>query len=108
MHIILGSYYSLFSMIGWWGVFKKAGYSGWYALIPFVNLYFICKVITGNGLNFLWFLLPIINVFYAFYLIFRLAYVFGHGFMFGLGLLFIYGLFIVILGFGSSRYRGYR
>ena len=95
MHIILGSYYSLFSMIGWWGVFKKAGYSGWYALIPFVNLYFICKVITGNG-------------FYAFYLIFRLSYVFGHGFMFGLGLLFIYGLFIVILGFGSSRYRGYR
>ena len=104
MYIMLGTYYSIFSLIGWWGIFRKAGYSGWYAVIPIVNLYFICKIITGNGLNCLLFLIPIVNIFYAFYLLFRLSFVFGHGILFGFGLLFFYGLFILILGFGKSRY----
>ena len=74
MYIMLGTYYSIFSLIGWWGIFRKAGYSGWYAVIPIVNLYFICKIITGNGLNCLLFLIPIVNIFYAFYLLLRLSF----------------------------------
>ncbi|MFR7590431.1 MAG: DUF5684 domain-containing protein [Longibaculum sp.] len=96
---------SLITLIGWWQLFKKAGYPGWYAIIPFYNLYIFCEMVTGSGFLFLFMFIPILNAIMLIYLIYRLARVFGHGLLMTLGLIFLYPLFILVLALGSSSYN---
>jgi hypothetical protein len=94
-------------VVAWWKVFTKAGEAGWKSLIPFYNLYVLCRI---AGKSFWWFLLmfvPVVNLFVAFVIAISIAHKFGKSFLFGLGLLFLPVLFYPILGFGSSTYRAY-
>lgn len=95
---------SLITIISWWVLFKRAGYSGWYAIVPILNVYIFCEMITGSGWLFLFMFIPGLNLILIFYLLFRLSFVFGHGIGFALGLTLLYPLFMLILVFGGSQY----
>ena len=89
-----------------WILFVKANKPGWYALIPFYNLFILFKITWGNGWIFLTFLLPIVS--FAFYVItcIKLAKAFGRSTWFGLGIIFLDILFLPFLAFDGSKYIG--
>lgn len=98
----------ILSVIALWRVFNKAGESGIWAFIPIINIYKMCKIADGHGLKCLLFLIPIVNVIYAFMLNIRMAKAFGKSTLFGVGLIFFNIIFTYILGFGSAEYIGPR
>lgn len=132
-----GIFYTLLCMawyiicvIGGWKVFAKAGEAGWKSIIPFYNTYIYFKIswtpmmfwvlvilmvgstcfggsedgtmaMIGNLCTFGAAMLTAIqNV--------KLSRAFGHGVLFALGLIIFNPLFVVLLGFGGSRYYGPR
>lgn len=97
---------AVLSIIATWRIFTKAGESGWKSIIPFLNLYTLVKIADGNGVKFLLFLIPIVNVIYGIMLNVRLAKAFGKGTGFAVGLIFLNTLFVLILGFGDAQYVG--
>ena len=50
-------------VIGLWKIFIKAGYPGWYILIPFYNFYIWLKIIKKPLWWYIFLLIPFINVF---------------------------------------------
>lgn len=51
------------TFIGLIGVFKKAGFKGWYALIPFYNLYIWLKVLERPMWWFIFLAIPYLSIF---------------------------------------------
>lgn len=74
--ITYGGGYTFLSLITMCFIFQKAGYKGWYVIIPLYNIYILCKI------------------------------VFGHGMLFAFGLVFLNPIFLLILALGNSYYRG--
>lgn len=95
-------------VIGGWKVFEKAGYAGWKSLIPIYHLYVMCKIVFDNGWLFLIYLIPFIGNIFALFTTWQLGTAFNKSTAFKLGLIFLNPLFVVILGFGDSRYYGPR
>jgi hypothetical protein len=94
-------------VIALWRIFTKAGYAGWLAIIPIVNLIVVIKVAGLSGWWVLLYLVPIANIVLSIVVAVRLAKNFGKGGAFGfflLWLLSIIGYFI--LGYGSAKYVG--
>ena len=117
-------------LIAYWKIFTKAGAPGWAVLIPFYSGYIqykftwnpryffiplsclalIFSTIWIDSLNEL--LMPLyiiaILVIQIMNLIssHKLSKAFGHDLGFTLGLIFLEPIFIMILGFGSSKYEG--
>lgn len=96
----------LISVIALWKIFTKAGEEGWKAIIPFYNLYVLTKLVTGNGLLFLVLLIPVVNIFFGFYLYHKLAQSFGKGIGFTIGLILLNPVFMLLLAFGDAQYEG--
>lgn len=120
----------ILSVAAMWMIFVKAGESGWKSLIPIYNLYILYKVcwntnvfwavlvleILSNALGknekgsffvsilalIIWVVLLIIRIFYCL----KLSRAFGFRGGFAVGLYFLNTIFIMILGFGNSRYYG--
>ncbi len=89
-----------------WKVFTKAGQPGWAALIPIVNVYFLCKVAGRPGWWLILMLIPLVNFIILIILDIDVAKNFGKGAGFGIGLLLLPFIFFPILGFGSAQYQG--
>ena len=94
------------AVIPYWVIFTKAGQPGWPALIPIYSTYILLKVIGRPGWWLLLFLIPIVNIVILIIVMNDLSKSFGHGVGFTLGLLFLSLIFLYILAFGSSTYRG--
>jgi len=119
-------------VLGLYQTFEKAGEQGWKAIIPIYNLYIcfqiackpsyflvwavlglmagLCSWLSGFALLF-WlgafsWILSILSMLVLAYMWYNLALSFGYDFLFALGLIFLNPIFIMILGFGASRYRG--
>lgn len=120
--------------IAFWKMFQKAGEKGWKAIIPFYNVYTLCKLTWKTDFFWIQFLvvacaifcstlqtLPqpwksifgitsLIMVFVAIFFCFvgnyRIARSYGHSTGYMLGLVFLPFIFTLILGFGSSEYKG--
>jgi hypothetical protein len=93
-------------IIGAWFMFEKAGESGWAAIIPIYN-YLIAIKIAGKP--WWWILLmfiPIANIVFYIMILHGLSKNFGKGAAFTVGLFFFRFIFIMILGFGTSKYSG--
>lgn len=109
---ILGTYsfvmfaIAIAAMIGFYKIFEKAGVEGWKAIIPIYNLYCLTEIVLGKGIYFLAFLIPVVNVIFMIYLDYKLSKCFRKSFLFFLGLVFLYPIFIILLGFGDSKYYG--
>ncbi|MGZ5212288.1 MAG: DUF5684 domain-containing protein [Actinomycetota bacterium] len=93
-------------VIPYWVIFTKAGQPGWPALIPIYSTYVLLKVIGRPGWWLLLFLVPLVNVVIYIIVSNDLSKSFGHGVGFTLGLIFVSVIFLFILAFGSSTYRG--
>jgi uncharacterized membrane protein YhaH (DUF805 family) len=87
-------------------VFSKADQPGWTAIIPIVNVYFMCKVAGRPGWWLLLMLIPFVNLIIAIILNVDIAKRFGKGIGFAIGMLLLPFIFWPILGFGSARYQG--
>ena len=91
---------------GWWKVFSKAGYPGWLAIIPIVNV-FVYVLIGGKP----WWwvillLIPIVNIVVVFLVHLGVAENYGMGIGFAIGLFLLSPIFILILGLGDYQYIG--
>lgn len=94
------------AVIGWWGVFEKAGLPGWGALVPLYNVYLL--VVGVARLSRVWFVLclvPIIQIIPVFLVNIEVAKRFGRSEAFGIGLSLIGFILYPWLGFGPARYR---
>lgn len=96
----------LFMLIAMWKVFTKARQPGWAILIPFYNLYVLCKIAGRPGWWLILCLIPFVNFIIFIILDIDIAKNFGKSTAFGIGLLLLPIIFFPILGFGSARYEG--
>mgnify|MGYP006992664766 CR=1 FL=1 len=97
---------SIFMLVCMWKLFVKAGKPGWAALIPVYNVYMEFEIVYGNGIKFLFLLIPFVNVVFAIKIMFDLAKVFGKGIGFGFLLWFFSIIGFPILAFGDAKYQG--
>lgn len=93
------------TVAGYWRTFEKAGEPGWAALVPFYNLWVVCRI--GHCARF-WFWLsfvPVLNAFAAVRIAVGVADQFGRGIPFGIALLVVPCAAWPMLGFGRFQYR---
>jgi len=91
---------------GMWKAFVKAGEHGWACLIPFYNIFVMCRMAGRPGWWLLLMLIPIVGLIVAIVVCLDLAKNFGKGAGFGIGLALLGFIFWPILGFGDAQYRG--
>ncbi len=89
------------------GIFRKAGQPAWAGFVPIVNIYFLLKVVGRPG----WWLLiillvPCVGFIFLLVAEYDLAKSFGHGVGMWLGIVFLPIIFLYVLGYGGSEYRG--
>ncbi|WP_296193811.1 DUF5684 domain-containing protein [uncultured Microbacterium sp.] len=92
-------------VIALWKVFSKAGYPGFLAIIPIVNVFVLVKIAGFSAWFGLLYLIPIVNVIFHLILSLRVGKNFGHGAVFSVILLWwlsIIGFFII--GYGKDTY----
>ena len=106
--IVISIIFCILGIVVFWKIFTKAGEEGWKAIIPIYNIYILVKIADGNGIKFLLFLIPIVNIVYMCMLYIRLAKSFGKSTGFGVGLIFLNVIFLCILAFGDAQYIGPR
>ena len=110
--------YYVLVVIAMYRIFTKAGQAGWKSLIPIYNYYILCKIVHYSFFivvfSIVIMFIPIIGTLIGLILLaisiliinYKLSKRFGHGLLFTIGLLLFQPLFYLILGFGSSKYRG--
>lgn len=97
-------------IIAMWKIFTKAGKPGWASIIPIYNIVVMFQIIGLNPWLLLLYLIPVVNFVVA--IVFsimqasRLSKAFGKGTGFAFGLFFLNPIFLLILGFGDSKYIG--
>lgn len=134
LYLVIALIWYVLQAIGLWKMFVKAGEAGWKALIPFYNVYILFKLAwqtnmfwalilcsVGGALLYVWALnsglvmlayisyaLTIVAGIIKAVLCYNISLAYGHGLGYFIGLYLIDPIFIMILGFGSSRYAGNR
>ncbi len=93
-------------IVAMWKVFTKAGKPGWWAIIPLVNTFVLIKIAGKPGWWMPLILIPIVNIVIFVLVYSSLSGAFGRGAGFTVGIIFLPWIFVPILGFGSSSYRG--
>lgn len=92
-------------VIALWKVFSKAGYPGWLAIIPIVNLFILVKIAGFSAWLGLLYLIPIVNIVFHIIVSLRVGKGFGQGAVFSIFLLWLFSFIgYLILGFGSATY----
>lgn len=89
-----------------WKVFAKAGQPGWAAIVPFYNMYILCKIAGRPGWWIILLLIPIVSLIVLAVISVDIAKSFGKGVGFGIGLWLLGMIFYPILAFGSAEYQG--
>lgn len=106
--ILIAVGYVVFFIVSWWKMYTKAGRPGWSNFIPVYGWVEFFNIAWGNGVYFLFMLIPGVNVLVAILSVQKLSEAFGHGLGFTLGLFFFPYVFIPILGLGKSRHIRYQ
>jgi hypothetical protein len=89
-----------------WGIFVKAGEPGWAGLIPIYNTLVLLRVVGRPWWWLLLYLIPVVDLVVLVIVYYDLSKSFGHGVGFMIGLIFLVVIFLLILAFGASVYRG--
>jgi Family of unknown function (DUF5684) len=92
--------------IPYYGIFTKSGRPAWAAFIPIYNTVVLLEVVGRPAWWILLFFIPIVNIVIFIIVMNDLSKSFGHGAGFTIGLIFLSWIFMMILAFGSSTYRG--
>ena len=102
--IVTSVIFCIWSIICRWKMFQKAGLPGWWAIIPFYNIFLRFKMAGMSG----WWVLSLLiaPVFLIAFIVsfFKVAKNFGKSGWFWLGLWFLNPIFIGILAFDKSTY----
>ncbi|SFS13666.1 hypothetical protein SAMN04487846_2748 [Microbacterium sp. cf046] len=102
---VIGLIVYIITVIALWRVFSKAGYPGWLAIIPIVNLFVLVKIGGYSAWMGLLYLIPIVNVIFHIFVSLRVGKGFGKGAGFSIFLLWLFSFIgYLILGFGSADY----
>ena len=104
--IILWAVVVIIMIAAEWKIFTKAGKPGWAILIPIYNVIVLLQIVGRPVWWILLLLIPIVNIVITIIVLSDLSKSFGHGVGFTLGLIFLTPIFILILGFGNSKYVG--
>ena len=126
----------ILQVVAYWKIFTKAGKPGWHSIIPILNTWDRYDLSWSRTMAWVWLALAAANGFinrnasaaeqagqtfqpgvigYVLGLamvvvtivgLYKLAKSFGKGFGFFIGLLLLNPIFMLILGFGNSRYQG--
>ena len=67
----------LISALSICNVYRKAGYSGFIAFIPFYSIYVLCDMLLDNGMLFLLSFVPIVNFGFLIYILYKMGEKFG-------------------------------
>ncbi len=94
------------AIAGMWATFAKAGQPGWGAIVPFYNMYLMCKVAGRPGWWIVLMFIPLVNIIVFAIVMIDMAKSFGKGSGFGIGLWLLSFIFFPVLGFGSAEYQG--
>ncbi|TPW77639.1 DUF5684 domain-containing protein [Schumannella soli] len=89
-----------------WPIYAKAGYAGWTAFVPILNIYLLLKIVKFHGAMVLLYLIPLVNIVLALIVALRLGRIFGRSTVFSVFLLWLLapiGQFIV--GYGRSQHH---
>jgi hypothetical protein len=97
---------ALIVVASWWGVFHKAGYAGWWALVPVGNAVMLCKAANRPAGWVLLLLLPVVNVVVVLLVFHDIARAFDKGVLWSLGLLLLPFICWPLLAFGEDAYDG--
>ena len=100
--IFLFALFLLFTVVGYWAIFEKAGQRGWKALIPFYNLYILSQISGKDGALFVLWFIPGMNLIYYLFVCLGIAQSFEKSKGFAVGLWLLSGIFTLILGFGDA------
>ena len=95
----------ILAIAGMWKTFEKAGQPGWGAIIPFFNIYLLCKIAGRPGWWLILFLIPFVNFIMLIIVSIDIAKNFGQGVGFGIGLALLGFVFYPLLGFGDATYQ---
>lgn len=88
-----------------WQVFVKAKRPGWFALIPFYNLYALLKMVGRPGWWFILFFIPFVNIVVSLVVHYDLARTFGKGIGYTLLLVFLPFIGWPMLAWGDAKYK---
>lgn len=104
--LILNFIYSIIALtyISLWRIFRRAGKTGWHALVPIYNLVVMCDIAQKSRSLVILFFIPIINIVAYFLLVNAIARSFDRSTEFSIGLFFLPFIFFPILAFGTSKY----
>ena len=81
--------------------------TSWYAWVPFLNVYWLTKIATGNGWLFLLILIPCVgSLIWAILIAIKLAAAFGQGGGMIALLILLPLIGYLVLGFGGAQYQG--
>lgn len=97
---------AVLTIVGYWKIFSKAGEAGWASIIPLYDQYILSKITFGTGWLFLLLLIPFVNFIFMIVMMYKLSKSFGHGIGFTIGLIFLPFIFLLIIAFGKSEYKG--
>ena len=102
----LGYIILILYLISIWRLFVKLGEKGIYSIIPIYNIYILSNKLLGNGIFFIGFLIPIVNIILMIYLNYKLGKMFNKNIIFIIGLIILNPIFLIILSFDNSDYIG--
>ncbi|TWT90843.1 hypothetical protein Mal64_12400 [Pseudobythopirellula maris] len=97
---------ALYCLAGAWKVFGKAGLPGWFALVPLLNAYLICKIAGKPGWWVVLLFVPLVNLVVLWRVVSGLAMWFGKTDLYAVGLFLVFPLFFAMIGHSTTRYRG--
>lgn len=93
-------------IVGMWKMYEKAGKPGWASIIPIYNIWVLLEIVGRPVWWLLLMLIPFVNFVIWIIIAIDLSKSFGHDILFALGLMLFPEIFYIVLGFGSSTYRG--
>ena len=89
-----------------WKLYEKAGQPGWACIIPIYGVLVLLKIIGKPWWWILMFLIPVVNIVFAIWMLNMLSKSFGKTEGYTVGLVFLGIVFYPMLAFGDARYLG--
>jgi len=104
-YLLIFAIQTILVFIGLWKIFTKAGYKGWYSIVPFYNVWIALKIINKKYWWFIYMLIPFINVYVTILIFIEFARCFSHK---GLGYQILIAIFpwimLPLMGFNKDKY----
>lgn len=102
--ICVGLLFFVVTLIGAWGVFRKANHPGWSALLPIYNVWILLKIVGRPGWWLILYFIPVVGQLAWMVNMWDLARSFEQGVGYAVGLIILPFIFLLLLGFDDMRH----